>query len=149
MEPSYVFPPEMAGGGRPFCASVRNPGSTSPAREARPGSPHADAVPRRSGYLDARGRHGRVSRSSRRVAAALLHNPPMEIVAVGRWLRAPIPEAGQHTSDFGRLRTFDAVLVTVRTNDGAEGFGEAKAAVGLAGDCASLVTTVEREPGPR
>ena len=73
----------------------------------------------------------------------------MEIAAVeARWLRAPIPEAGQHTSDFGRLRTFDAVLVTVRTKDGAEGFGEAKAAVGSAGDCASLVTTVERELGP-
>lgn len=73
----------------------------------------------------------------------------MRIAAVeARWLRAPIPEDRQHTSDFGRLRTFDAVLVTVRTEDGAEGFGEAKAAVGSAGDCASLVTTVERELGP-
>ncbi|MEM9383125.1 MAG: mandelate racemase/muconate lactonizing enzyme family protein [Planctomycetota bacterium] len=73
----------------------------------------------------------------------------MKIEAVeARWLRAPIPEAGQHTSDFGRLRTFDAVLVTVRTSDGSEGFGEAKAAVGSAGDCASLVTVVERELGP-
>lgn len=65
-----------------------------------------------------------------------------------RWLRAPIPESGQHTSDFGKLRTFDAVLVTVRTSDGAEGFGEAKAAVGSSGDCASLVTVIERELGP-
>ena len=73
----------------------------------------------------------------------------MQIAAVeARWLRAPIPEEKQHTSDFGRLRTFDAVLVTVRTKDGAEGFGEAKAAVGSAGDCASLVTIVERELGP-
>lgn len=73
----------------------------------------------------------------------------MEIAAIeARWLRAPIPEAGQHTSDFGRLRTFDAVLVTVRTSDGGEGFGEAKAAVGSAGDCASLVTLVERELAP-
>ncbi|MGD2018471.1 MAG: mandelate racemase/muconate lactonizing enzyme family protein [Planctomycetota bacterium] len=73
----------------------------------------------------------------------------MKIAAVeARWLRAPIPEEKQHTSDFGRLRTFDAVLVTVRTEDGAEGFGEAKAAVGSAGDCASLVTIVERELGP-
>ncbi|MFT5734055.1 MAG: L-alanine-DL-glutamate epimerase-like enolase superfamily enzyme [Planctomycetota bacterium] len=74
----------------------------------------------------------------------------MKIEAIeARWLRAPIPEAGQHTSDFGRLRTFDAVLVTVRTSDGAEGFGEAKAAVGSSGDCASLVTLVERELGPQ
>lgn len=65
-----------------------------------------------------------------------------------RWLRAPIPESGQHTSDFGKLKTFDAVLVTVRTSDGAEGFGEAKAAVGSSGDCASLVTVIERELGP-
>lgn len=73
----------------------------------------------------------------------------MEIESIeARWLRAPIPEASQHTSDFGRLRTFDGVLVTVRTKDGAEGFGEAKAAVGSAGDCASLVTLVERELAP-
>lgn len=43
----------------------------------------------------------------------------MKIEAIeARWLRAPIPEASQHTSDFGRLRTFDGVLVTVRTDDG-------------------------------
>ena len=43
----------------------------------------------------------------------------MQIAAVeARWLRAPIPAEKQHTSDFGRLRTFDAVLVTVRTKDG-------------------------------
>ena len=65
-----------------------------------------------------------------------------------RWLRAPIPESSQHTSDFGRLKTFDAVLVTVRAACGREGFGEAKAAVGSAGDCASLVTLVERELAP-
>lgn len=73
----------------------------------------------------------------------------MEITSVeARWLRAPIEEAAQHTSDFGRLRTFDGVLVTVTTRDGATGYGEAKAAVGSAGDCASLVTTVNRELGP-
>lgn len=73
----------------------------------------------------------------------------MKIEAIeARWLRAPIPEASQHTSDFGRLRTFDGVLVTVRTSGGREGFGEAKAAVGSAGDCASLVTLIERELAP-
>ena len=73
----------------------------------------------------------------------------MKIEAIeARWLRAPIPQESQHTSDFGRLRTFDGVLVTVRTSDGLEGFGEAKAAVGSAGDCASLVTLIERELAP-
>ncbi len=66
-----------------------------------------------------------------------------------RWIRCPIPEERQHTSDFGRLETFDMALVTVRTEDGLEGFGEAKGAVGSSGDCASLVTCVERELGPR
>ena len=74
----------------------------------------------------------------------------MEIAEVeARWLRAPIDEAAQHTSDFGRLRTFDAVLVRVETKCGATGYGEAKAAVGSSGDCASLVTLVNRELGPR
>ncbi|MEM8711322.1 MAG: mandelate racemase/muconate lactonizing enzyme family protein [Planctomycetota bacterium] len=73
----------------------------------------------------------------------------MEIASVeARWLRAPIEESRQHTSDFGRLRTFDGVLVEVRTKDGAVGYGEAKAAVGSSGDCASLVTIINRELGP-
>ena len=66
-----------------------------------------------------------------------------------RWIRCPIPEERQHISDFGRLETFDMALVTVRTEDGLEGFGEAKGAVGSSGDCASLVTCVECELGPR
>lgn len=66
-----------------------------------------------------------------------------------RWIRCPIPAEQQHTSDFGRLETFDMALVRIRTEDGLEGFGEAKGAVGSAGECASLVTCVERELGPR
>ncbi len=66
-----------------------------------------------------------------------------------RWIRCPIPEERQHVSDFGRLETFDMALVRIRTEDGLEGFGEAKGAVGSAGECASLVTCVERELGPR
>ena len=66
-----------------------------------------------------------------------------------RWIRCPIPEERQHVSDFGRIETFDMALVRIRSEDGLEGFGEAKGAVGSAGECASLVTCVERELGPR
>ena len=65
------------------------------------------------------------------------------------WLRCPLQEDEQHTSDFGRLRTFDGVLVRVATDDGLVGWGEAKSAVGSAGECAALVACIERELGPR
>ena len=65
------------------------------------------------------------------------------------WLHCPLPESEQHTSDFGRLTAFDGVLVTIGTHDGLVGYGEAKAAVGSAGDCAALVTIIEREFAPR
>ncbi len=64
------------------------------------------------------------------------------------WLRCPLPEERQHTSDFGRLRTFDGVLVRVEADDGAVGWGEAKSAVGSAGHCAALVTCIEQELAP-
>lgn len=66
-----------------------------------------------------------------------------------RWIRVPIPVDQQHVSDFGRLASFDMALVTVTTEAGLCGFGEAKGAVGSAGDCAALVTCVERELGPQ
>ncbi len=64
------------------------------------------------------------------------------------WLRCPIPLEKQHVSDFGRLTTFDMTLVVVTTENGLQGFGEAKAAVGSAGSCASLVTCVMHELKP-
>jgi L-alanine-DL-glutamate epimerase-like enolase superfamily enzyme len=64
------------------------------------------------------------------------------------WLRCPLPAARQHTSDFGRLETFDATLVTVTTEDGLRGFGEAKAAVGSAGSGAALAALVREELRP-
>lgn len=64
------------------------------------------------------------------------------------WLHCPIPYEKQHVSDFGRVASFDCVLVTITTEDGLQGFGEAKAAVGSAGVCAALVTTVEQELKP-
>lgn len=64
------------------------------------------------------------------------------------WLRCPIPYEKQHVSDFGRLEHFDMTLVVVTTEDGRRGYGEAKAAVGSAGACASLVACIRHELRP-
>jgi L-alanine-DL-glutamate epimerase-like enolase superfamily enzyme len=73
----------------------------------------------------------------------------MKITAIrAHWLSVPIPEAQQHTSDFGRTTSFDATLVEVETDAGITGYGEAKAAVGSAGTNAGLVTIVEQELAP-
>ncbi len=64
-----------------------------------------------------------------------------------RWLRCEIPEAGQHLSDFGRLTTFDTALVRIDTDAGISGYGEAKIAVGSAGNYAAVVTTINAELG--
>ncbi len=63
-------------------------------------------------------------------------------------LHVPIPEARQHTTDFGRIRAFDSTLVRVETEGGLVGFGEAKAAVGSAGTSAALVACIEQELAP-
>ena len=64
------------------------------------------------------------------------------------WLHVPIPEERQHRSDFGVTRAFDSTLVRVETDAGITGFGEAKAAVGSAGNNLALAACVERELGP-
>jgi L-alanine-DL-glutamate epimerase-like enolase superfamily enzyme len=64
------------------------------------------------------------------------------------WLHVPIPEAKQHTTDFGRIAAFDSALVRVETEGGLTGYGEAKAAVGSAGTNAALVTCIEQELAP-
>src|SRR4051812_2463712 len=64
------------------------------------------------------------------------------------WLHVPLPEAKQHVSDFGRLTAFDAVIVTIRTEDGLVGYGEAKAGVGSAGNGAAIVTIIRNELRP-
>ncbi|GIV83866.1 MAG: enolase [Candidatus Roseilinea sp.] len=64
------------------------------------------------------------------------------------WLHCPIPPEQQHVSDFGRIASFDMTLVTVATDDGLIGYGEAKAGVGSAAVCASLVTCVREELRP-
>jgi D-galactarolactone cycloisomerase len=64
------------------------------------------------------------------------------------WLHCPLPEARRHTSDFGRIAAVDGLLVTVRTEEGLVGYGEAKPAVGSSGNGAALVAIVSQELAP-
>jgi D-galactarolactone cycloisomerase len=64
------------------------------------------------------------------------------------WLHCPLPQATQHTSDFGHITAFDGVIVTIRTDDGLVGYGEAKAGVGSAGNGAALVSIIKNELRP-
>lgn len=64
------------------------------------------------------------------------------------WLRCPIPKEKQHFSDYGLLTNFDMTLVVITTDSGLQGFGEAKAAVGSSGSCASIVSCIENEIKP-
>ncbi|NJB85880.1 L-alanine-DL-glutamate epimerase-like enolase superfamily enzyme [Lewinella marina] len=65
------------------------------------------------------------------------------------WLRCPIPAGRQWRSDYGQLTHFDMTLVEVEDTDGNRGYGEAKAAVGASGACASIVTCIEQELAPQ
>ena len=64
------------------------------------------------------------------------------------WLHVPIPEARQHRTDFGRIDAFDSTLVRIETESGLVGHGEAKAAVGSAGNNRALAALVEHDLGP-
>ena len=64
------------------------------------------------------------------------------------WLHCPIPYERQHVSDYGRIASFDATLISVTTEDGRTGYGEAKAAVGSAGGCAAIVAYVKQDLRP-
>jgi len=65
------------------------------------------------------------------------------------WLHCPLEAASQHVSDFGRIRSFDSVLVTVTDESGRIGYGEAKAGVGSSADCAALAALIRSELRPR
>ena len=65
------------------------------------------------------------------------------------WISVPIPTKGQWRSDYGRLTHFDMCLVKVITDDGRIGIGEAKAAVGATGSCASIVACIKHELKPK
>lgn len=73
----------------------------------------------------------------------------MKIASVqATWVHVPIPPARQHTSDFGRVASFDSVLVKVATADGLVGWGEAKAGVGSAAACAGLAALINHDYAP-
>lgn len=64
------------------------------------------------------------------------------------WCRVPIPHERQHVSDFGRVSSFDSVIVGVETEAGITGWGEAKAGVGSAAACAGLAAIINLDYAP-
>jgi L-alanine-DL-glutamate epimerase-like enolase superfamily enzyme len=64
------------------------------------------------------------------------------------WVRIPIETALQHRSDFGQVRTFDAAILRISTDDGIVGWGEGKNAAGSAGTYGALVHMLNHEIGP-
>ena len=65
------------------------------------------------------------------------------------WVRIPIEAARQHRSDFGQVRTFDAAILRIETDDGIVGWGEGKNAAGSAGNYGALVHMLNHEVGPQ
>ncbi len=73
----------------------------------------------------------------------------MKIASVrATWVHVPIPPERQHTSDFGRIASFDSVLVRIETDDGLVGWGEAKAGVGSAASAHGLAAIVNLDYAP-
>ncbi|HYZ31557.1 MAG TPA: mandelate racemase/muconate lactonizing enzyme family protein [Crenalkalicoccus sp.] len=64
------------------------------------------------------------------------------------WCHVPIPEERQFISDFGRVASFDSVIVRIDTDAGLTGWGEAKAGVGSAAACAGLAAIVNLDFAP-
>ncbi|HEV2900750.1 MAG TPA: mandelate racemase/muconate lactonizing enzyme family protein [Pseudaminobacter sp.] len=65
------------------------------------------------------------------------------------WVRVPIEASRQHRSDFGQVRTFDAAILRIETDDGLVGWGEGKNAAGSAGSYGALVHMLNHEVGPQ
>ena len=65
------------------------------------------------------------------------------------WVRIPIETARQHRSDFGQVRTFDAAILRIETDDGIVGWGEGKNAAGSAGNYGALVHMLNHEVAPQ
>jgi L-alanine-DL-glutamate epimerase-like enolase superfamily enzyme len=73
----------------------------------------------------------------------------MRITSVqATWCHVPIPYEKQHTSDFGRVGSFDSVIVRIDTDSGITGWGEAKAGVGSAAACAGLAAIINLDYAP-
>jgi L-alanine-DL-glutamate epimerase-like enolase superfamily enzyme len=65
------------------------------------------------------------------------------------WVSIPIEAARQHRSDFGQVRTFDAAILRIETEDGIIGWGEGKNAAGSAGSYGALVHMLNEEIAPQ
>ncbi len=65
------------------------------------------------------------------------------------WVRIPIATESQHRSDFGQVRTFDAAILRIETDDGLVGWGEGKNAAGSSGDYGALVHLLNHEIRPQ
>lgn len=65
------------------------------------------------------------------------------------WVRVPIQTDRQHRSDFGQVRTFDAAILRIETDDGLVGWGEGKNAAGSAGTYGALVHMLNHEIAPQ
>jgi L-alanine-DL-glutamate epimerase-like enolase superfamily enzyme len=64
------------------------------------------------------------------------------------WVSIPIAAERQHRSDFGQVRTFDAAILRIETEDGLVGWGEGKNAAGSTGTYGALVHMLNHEVGP-
>lgn len=64
------------------------------------------------------------------------------------WVHVPIPPERQHVSDFGRIASFDSVIVKIDTDGGLVGWGEAKAGVGSAAAADGLAAIINRDFAP-
>jgi L-alanine-DL-glutamate epimerase-like enolase superfamily enzyme len=77
------------------------------------------------------------------------NRPAMKITSVGAtWVHVPIPLERQHVSDFGRIASFDSVMVKVETDGGLVGWGEAKAGVGSAASAHGLAAIINQDYAP-
>ena len=73
----------------------------------------------------------------------------MKIASVqATWVHVPIPDERQHVSDFGRIASFDSVLVKIETDAGLTGWGEAKAGVGSAASAHGLAAIINLDYAP-
>jgi L-alanine-DL-glutamate epimerase-like enolase superfamily enzyme len=73
----------------------------------------------------------------------------MKIASVqATWVHVPIPPERQHVSDFGRIASFDSVVVKIETTSGLVGWGEAKAGVGSAASAHGLAAIVNQDFAP-
>src|SRR5207249_1521726 len=73
----------------------------------------------------------------------------MKITSVrATWVHVPIPYERQHVSDFGRVASFDSVIVNVQADSGLVGWGEAKAGVGSAASAHGLAAIINRDYAP-